>query len=102
MTAASPEELDTLLEDALLMNDGPAVAALFAGADVLVAAPGCIRHGAEATDLLAERGYLASPCCVRVGPGIALAVGEGAVTVSWRGTDGRWRLLAVVVPTQSR
>ena len=101
MTAASPEELDTLLEDALLMNDGPAVAALFAGTDVFVASPGRIRHGAEATDLLAERGYLASPYCVLVAPGVALGVGDRAVSVSSRGTDGRWRLLAVVVPIQS-
>ena len=80
------------------MNDGPAVAALFAGTDVLVAAPGRIRHGAEATALLAKRDYLASSLCFRVGFGFALLAGDSAVTMSSRGRDGRWRLLAIVVP----
>lgn len=98
VSAASPEELDTLLEDALLMGDGPAVAALFAGSDALVATAGCVRNGAEAVELLTERGYLASPSFVRVGSGVALAIGERTVAVSGRGAAGRWQLLAVVLP----
>lgn len=98
VSAASPEELDTLLEDALLMGDGAAVSALFAGSEALVAAAGCVRHSTEAVELLSEHGYLASPSVVRVGSGIALAIGERAVAVSGRGAAGRWQLLAVVLP----
>ena len=101
MAAASPEELDTLLEDALLMGDGPAAAALFAGADAVVAAAGCLRRGAQAVELLTACGYLASPHCVRVGHRVALAIGDRALAVSAQGADGRWRLLTVVLLSAS-
>jgi hypothetical protein len=38
----SPEELETLLEDALLLHEGAAVAALFEDRDVLVSGAGCV------------------------------------------------------------
>ena len=95
--AASPEELETLLEDALLLGDGEAVRALFERGQVRVAGGGGLQVGGRAADLLAEQGFLASGHPLRLSPDVAVG-GGGAVTVSHRGTDHRWRLLVVVVP----
>ena len=97
MAAASPEELDTLLEDALLMNDRAAVAALFWAAEVRVCSAGRVLSGADATDLLARCDYVASGCCERVAADVALAVSEATVTLCRRGTDGQWKVLVVVL-----
>ena len=52
MSAASPEELDTLLEDAALLHDAAALGRLFT-CGVLVATADGARVGAEAAALLA-------------------------------------------------
>lgn len=97
VAAASPEELETLLEDALVLRDDAAVEALFEPWDVLVAVAGSISRGRVGTELLSRQGYVASPRSVRVVSGAAVIVGEHAVTVSCRGPDRSWRLLAVIV-----
>ncbi len=95
--AASPEELETLLEDAVLLRDGAAVEALFEHGDVLVAEVARVSRGAEGSELLSRQGYVASPRSVRVGYCAAVIAGEHTVTVSCRGPDQGWRLLAVIV-----
>lgn len=60
MAAASPEELETLLEDALLLHDDAAVAALFEDRGVLVAGAGCVRNRHRAAEVLLQRDYVAS------------------------------------------
>jgi hypothetical protein len=92
----SPEELETLLEDALLLHDGAAVAALFSSG-VVIASPDGLHEGVRARDVLSERGYVASARPPRLVGGVALGAGRDAVTVSCRGPDRGWQLLAVVL-----
>lgn len=92
--AATPEELDTLLEDALLLHDDAAVAALFERGAVLVAWPGYVRGGAQAMELLSQCGHLASAHLVQIFDRVALVVGDTTITVSCCGADRRWRFLA--------
>lgn len=93
MGAATPEELDTLLEDALLLADEAALCALFEGTRVVVAG----QAGQDALRSLRCRGYVASEKAVRVGHDLALTVSGDVVVISRRGSDLRWRLVAVVV-----
>jgi hypothetical protein len=98
--AASPEELETLLEDALLFYDGAAVQALFEDGRVRVAGVSGALEGNSAGDLLADLGFLASGVSTRICADVAVGAGT-AVTVSHRGADRRWRLLLVVVTGES-
>lgn len=94
----TPEELETLLEDALLMRDAAALAQLFDDASVLV-----VGHGpqqirgpgeiAQAALLLwqPQRGYLADPRRVFQARDTALLLGDGVINVARRGPDGSWR-----------
>jgi hypothetical protein len=99
MTAGqTPEELETLLEDALLMHDADALAQLFEDASVLVAGdrPQQVRRSGEIAGsawLLwqHQHGYLASPRRVFQARDIALLVGDGVINVARRGPDGSWR-----------
>ena len=100
MTAGqTPEELETLLEDALLMQDAEALAQLFEDASVLVAGdrPQQVRGAGEivgAAWLLwqqQQHGYLASPRRVFQARDTALLVGDGVINVARRGPDGSWR-----------
>ena len=95
--ATSPEELETLLEDALLQNDADGVRGLFEHDRVRVAGPGALVEGRAAADLLTAHGFVTSTRPVRICPDVAVG-GGSAVTVSHRGQDLRWRLLVVVVP----
>lgn len=94
--AASPEELETLLEDALLLYDAEAVRALFERGRVRVAGSGGVLEGRGASDLLSEQGFLASGRPALLSSDVAVGVGS-AVAISRRGLDHRWRLLVVVV-----
>lgn len=100
MTVAgqTPEELETLLEDALLMRDAEAVAQLFEEASVLVVGhgPQHIRGPGEilrAAWLLwqLQRGYLAGPRRVFQARDTALLLGDDVINVARRGPDGSWR-----------
>jgi hypothetical protein len=94
----TPEELETLLEDALLMRDALTFARLFEDVAVLVT-----RHGPEqihghgqlirAARLLWEHqpGYLAGPRRVFQARDTALLLGDGIVNVARRGPDETWR-----------
>jgi ketosteroid isomerase-like protein len=100
MTAGgqTPEELETLLEDAVLMRDAEALAQLFEDASVLVAGPGPRQiHGpgeiAEVAEELWQHqaGYLAGPRRVLQARDTALLLGDGIINVARRGPDGSWK-----------
>ena len=94
--ARTPEELETLLEDAALVGDGQALAALFEEGAVL-AADGRrseARGGEEIARLapeLSDRGYLAAPRRILQARTTALVLADGAINVVRRGEDGAWR-----------
>jgi len=96
MFASSPEELETLLEDAVLLGDKAAVASLFDAGAVLITGPR-IAGPEQALAELDKLGYVASTRTVSVRHGAAVLVGEHAVNVSFRTPDGAWRLVATIV-----
>ncbi len=87
----TPEELGTLLEDAVLLGDDSGVRSLYDGGAVLVGR-GWVGGPACALDLLA--GWVAGP--VTVLGDLAVSVGSFAVVVSRRGSDGCWRVVVTV------
>jgi hypothetical protein len=93
--ARSPEELETLFEDAFLVRDRDAVAALFEDGAVLGADPGEARGGEQIARLAAamwERdfSYLAGPQRIVQARRTALVVARRGINVVRRGADGRW------------
>ena len=104
----TPEELGTLLEDALLLRDADAVARLFEDGSLLVNGEESqpVRgHAAvlRAASLLCNRGcaYLANPRRVFQTRDTALLIGEGVINVARRGHDGTWRLSISMLRAQS-
>ncbi len=95
--ARTPEELETLLEDALVVGDRVALAALFEAGAVLVAGDRPLARGGEAIARVAtglwtgERTYVADPRRVVQARDLALVVAEQAIHVVRRGSDGAWR-----------
>ena len=96
--AGTPEELETLYEDAFVLRDRDAVALLFDTGAVLVAAGDSTEaRGAEEIAWLAtamwdrDQIYLAAPRRVLQAHDTTLVIAEGAVNVLRRGSDGRWR-----------
>jgi hypothetical protein len=94
----TPEELETMLEDALLMRDAAALAQLFEDASILVAGQGQRqirgpREIVQAAWLLCQyrRGYVADPRRVFQARDTALLLGDGVINVARRGPDGSWR-----------
>ena len=103
----TPEELETLLEDAVLLGDAGAVAGLFQPGGMLVigGAPqlrgrGQIREAAAAL-CLHRPGYLAEPRRVLQVRDVALLIGRDVVNLARRGDDGTWRYeICVLLPDQ--
>jgi hypothetical protein len=93
--ASTPEELETLLEDALLMRDREAVLGLFEDGAVLDAGGLPEARGAAQIATLAsalwERTFVADPRRVLQARDTALVVGERGINVARRGADGAWR-----------
>ncbi len=96
--ARSPEELETLLEDAVLLDDGPAVAALFETTGVLHTGAGlCGRAAiAAATPASWGGGFVADPRQVVCGADLALVVGPAGTNVARRDPSGTWRYVISV------
>jgi hypothetical protein len=96
--ANTPEELESLLEDGLVIGEGAPLVELFE-TDATVAIDGEPRQarGSEqiarlADELCAQRcGYLAGPRRVLQAADTALVIGEQAINVMRRGADRRWR-----------
>lgn len=94
--AQTPEELETLLEDAFVVRDRWALAALFEDGAVLGAAGREARGGEEIVGLAGqmwerELTYLADPRHVVQARDNALVVAAGGTNVLRRGGDGAWR-----------
>lgn len=102
--ARTPEELETMFEDALLIGDEEALAELFDHeATLVIDGERQARHGEEIVRLalmtwqgnhmyIAGSGYVA-----QVGD-IALILVEGGINVARRGREGVWRYAIVLVP----
>jgi len=96
--ASTPEELESLFEDALLVGDREGLARLFEEAAVLVARHGAIEVNggdeiARSATAMSGQGfvYVADPQHVVQARSTGLVVSERAVNVVRRGADGRWR-----------
>lgn len=105
--ARTPEELEALLEDTLLLGDLVALAALFEdGAAFVVGGQPAVRGSEKiARRALAtwrdEDGYVAhaqSPIQAR---DIGLIVADRGLNVMRRGTDGMWRYVLLYLSGQS-
>jgi hypothetical protein len=98
--AFSPEELETLLEDAVVLGDGAAAARLFERGGVIVPGAGSVEaRGRPAIAALTRDlwtngpGYLANPRQVARSGDLALVVGPTTVNVARRRRNGSWRFV---------
>jgi hypothetical protein len=96
--ARSPEELETLLEDAFVLQDPRALTRLFQPGATLVVGDGLAeargrrqiaRVAAQLWNL--DHSYLADPRRILQVHDTALVLGERAINVVHRGNDGCWR-----------
>jgi hypothetical protein len=100
--ARTPEELETLFEDALVVRDRQMLAELFEEGAVFVAGQARPARGGEeiATVALAtwsgNHAFVADPRRVMQVRDIALILVKGGVNVVCRGRDGAWRYAIVV------
>ena len=101
--ARTPEELETLLEDALVIRDHEALAELFEECAMLVADHERTAHGGEEIVRLAmatwagDHTYVADPQRVMQARDIALIVTERGSNVAHRDRDGTWRYAIVLL-----
>jgi hypothetical protein len=102
--ARTPEELDTLLEDAFVLRDADALLELFEPAAVLAigAATRMARGAQEIVHLVTwlweqRTTYLAGQRQVMQARDTALMLGDRDVAVVRRGTDGHWRIAISVL-----
>jgi hypothetical protein len=99
--ARTPEELEVLFEDTLLLRDGRALAELFEAGAVLVAGNEPCARGREAIAHWAlalwagPDSYVAQPLRVMQARDIALIVAERSINVARRDRDGTWRYAIV-------
>jgi hypothetical protein len=85
--ARTPEELETLLEDAVVLRDREAAQALFE--------PDAVVEGE-----LWARTYVADPHRVVQASDMALVVSQGGISVLRRGSDGTWRYVISLLTTE--
>ena len=102
--ARTPEELETLLEDAFVVRNGDALAELFEDGAVLVADDGTreARGGQEIARLASEmwernRTYLADPRQVLQARNTAPILTQRGVNEVRRAGDGAWRYAIAVL-----
>ena len=102
--ANTPEELDALMEDAVVLRSGGSVAALFEEGGLLAVGTGAHpawgeRQIARAAAAIWEGAttYVSEPRRVLQGRDTALVVAAGALHVTSRAPDGRWRLAVSLV-----
>lgn len=103
--APTPEDLETLFEDAFVIRDREALAELFEDDAVLVKDAGAKEARGESiartaaamwdSDLI----YLADPRRVLQTRDTALVLGTRSVSVVRRGRDGRWRYAISLLDT---
>lgn len=102
--AASPEELELLLEDAILLGDAEAIGILFTHHGAL-AADGLfpVYRGIEMLNILASWnehgvGYVGGPTRIVQARRTALIIGQDAISVARRSRDGSWRFAICSLP----
>jgi hypothetical protein len=104
--ARTPEELETLFEDALVLRDEVALGQLFDGGSTLVAHDGGTARGSGEIARLAlatwngNAAYVADPRSVVQARDIALIVAGQAINVVRRDRNGVWRYAIVFVDVQ--
>jgi ketosteroid isomerase-like protein len=96
--ARTPEELETLFEDAFVTRDRATLAQLFEDGAVLVGGKGLLeaRGGEQIARFAAamwegDRTYVADPQRVLQARDTALVVATQGINVARRGSDGWWR-----------
>lgn len=106
--ARTPEELETLFEDAFLTRDREALTGLFEDGAVLIAGdrPQEARGGDEiarcATAMWErERMYVADPRRILQARDTALVVADRGINVARRGSDGAWRYAIALLSLES-
>lgn len=103
--ARTPEEFDTLFEDAFVLRDRALLGALFEDGAVLMDGGGREVRGGEAighaaADLWDQgRTYVASPRRVLQARDMALVVADGGIHVLRRGDDRAWRAAVSLMQT---
>lgn len=101
--ARTPEELETLLEDVLMIGDREELAGLFEDGALLVTQDGQAVRGGSAIAGLAlsswhgELAYVADPQQVLQARDIALIVSSQGMSVMRRGCDGAWRYVIALL-----
>jgi hypothetical protein len=100
--AATPEELEALIEDACVVGDSATLAELLDVAAVVMSTDGSIRRGRNAVGGLRAGGtgsacYCADPRIVLQSADLALVVSPRSLNVVQRGGDRRWRLVISVL-----
>ncbi len=99
--ARTPEELETLFEDALVMRDQAALIELFDEESVLMSRAGTSVRGAADVARWAlatwhgDHPYVADPQAVGQALDLALVVAERSINVARRARDGTWRYAIV-------
>ena len=94
--ARTPEELETLFEDACVVRDREALADLFEDSAVLATGTSEEARGGDAIAGFAaslwhgDLSYVAAPRRVLQARDTALVLGRGGINVVRRGTDRRW------------
>lgn len=102
--AHTPEELEALFEDTLVLGDEQVLVELFEDGALLFVNDGRFAHGAEEIVRLAlatwqgEHSYVADPQHIMLAHNIALIVLERGINVARRGSDGTWRYEIVHLP----
>jgi hypothetical protein len=96
MAAETPEELETLLEDAVVLGDVAALLGLFSPHGVLAGpvehAQGPVHIARSARAMLSDGWeYVADPTLVLQAHRTALVINTHALNVARRGRDGLWR-----------
>jgi hypothetical protein len=105
--ARTPEELETMLEDAFVMRDAGEVARLFEPAAVLglgerrPVAHGRAQIAQAATAIWArEESFLAAPLYVLQRGGMALVAGKSATSVARHAGQAGWRYVIALLHSQ--
>lgn len=105
--AATPEELESLLEDALILGDRTALQWLYEPGSVVLfgsgqAGAGGVEDIAAAMLQLADDtgAYLAQPRRIIQSRDLALLVGRGVINVARRGRGKTWRFALCLLGTE--
>lgn len=104
--ARTPEDLETLLEDTLVLENREALAQLFEAGALMAVEDGHrdVRGADEIAQFASgiwtqDHTYLADPRRVMQTRDLALVITSGGVNVARRGSDGSWRYVFLLVET---